>query len=190
MESPRPHNPLGEIPSRLESGYPHKEKEMTIYIVIAAILVLPMYFIWSVIHEFSHLIAAKATVGVSEWEIKPYPHIYNGKLRWSGYYASLKKSPTKKQTAAIYLAPRVPDLAAASLLPWTVLLPAPVAFLAAAFCMAGLVDLFVGSLGISDLSDLKRAAKASGYSPWYLRMAGFGNIFLSLILLALVLVLL
>ena len=48
----------------------------------------------------------------------------------------------------------------------------PLAIFWLIFCSGALVDLLVGSFGISDRSDLKRASAALDISPWWLRVGG------------------
>ena len=46
--------------------------------VLCSALFIASSFAWVIIHEFSHLIAAKLTCGVSKWEMKVWPCKLNG----------------------------------------------------------------------------------------------------------------
>lgn len=134
------------------------------------------YFTWTVIHEVSHIIAASLVGKISEPKIIPYPHftIKNGKKffyfaraswRWEDGY------PTDKKRGFVSLAPRVANLLNC------VLLILNLAFFSSnlilIFCLGGLVDLAVGSIGFRKKSDLRRAARRLKVSPWIFRVVGW-----------------
>lgn len=145
-------------------------------IILGVILAIASYFAWTAIHEFSHLFMAKKLVGVNKWKMKLYPHrAEDGSLRWGAVWYWMDRQPTDKEQAAISLAPRAPDLLAAGLFAAGGLLSGPLAILWFVFWGAGVVDLVNGSIGKSELSDLKRAAKALKKNPWWIRLAGFGT---------------
>ena len=41
------------------------------------------HYLWTTIHEFAHLIAAKLVFGISEWEMKVRPCELNGRKIYS-----------------------------------------------------------------------------------------------------------
>ena len=61
------------------------------------------------------------------------------------------------------------------------LFPIPWNYIWLIFWGAGLIDLLVGSLGISPYSDLRRAAESLNINPYILRVIGFALITLSII---------
>ncbi|MHA2426416.1 MAG: hypothetical protein ACXADB_00050 [Candidatus Hermodarchaeia archaeon] len=138
---------------------------------LAAILTL---FLWNVIHEMSHVLAAKIFGNVKEWSIKPYPHKHNGKFRFAGAYWTWDgDSPANGVRGCIDLAPRIMNVVAIELLIVALFISGPAQILLLIFCAGGIIDLFVGSIGYSDNSDLQKAAKRLEIHPWKIRIAGF-----------------
>ena len=139
---------------------------MLIFSIIAAILVYPL---WMWIHEISHIRMADKLIGVTDVEMKLYPHMYGGSFWWAFVFYRLQRAPRKQEQFLISLAPRIPDLIACAL--------APLAFLFGIYPLGillagGIIDLFVGSLGRSPLSDLQKAASTGYMSEWELRGPG------------------
>lgn len=142
------------------------------YILFAAFT----YLSWTVIHEVSHIAAASMVGKISEPKIIPYPHFTkkDGKKnfyfaraawKWEGGY------PSDKKRAFVSLAPRIPNLLAC------ILLILDMVFLSSnlllIFCIGGLVDLAIGSIGYREKSDLRRAATRLNASPWIFRVVGW-----------------
>jgi len=131
-----------------------------------------------------HLSAAQTLVGVKWYKIRPYPHFMDGKLYFASIQYILEREPTEEEQAIISIAPRAAGLIACIALPfvaltgwwWLMILVA-----------GGVVDTFVGSLGIREHSDLRRAAKNAKMSPWQLRAAGMVAVFCSWLWLVLAL---
>lgn len=146
---------------------------------VAVGLALPAYFLWSVLHELSHIYAAKRLVGVTNWRIRPWPQVRDGTLLWGSAEYVLSRAASPREEAGILLAPRGLDLVGAIGFIMTPMFQGPWFSVWGVLFGAGLLDLALGSLGISDISDLKRSSRALGWSPWYLRVAGFSVILLS-----------
>ena len=65
------------------------------------------------------------------------------------------------------------DVIAIELLIVTLFISGPAQILLLIFCAGGIIDLFVGSIGYSEGSDLRKAAKRLETDPWKIRIAGF-----------------
>jgi len=125
----------------------------------------------------SHIIAAHLTVGVIRWKInlflmlENFPHnIKNMRFAECIYYP--KREIMSREKGIISLAPRIPDIVFAFLTPITALVNEPYCYILTILFGGSLIDLFVGSEGISDRSDLKRAADSLNINPWVLRIIG------------------
>ena len=154
-------------------------------IIVGALLVIPAFFLWTSIHELSHLAAAKLLVGADLEEMKLYPHVDPvAGFRWGSVQWRWKgRPPTDKAWAGIMFAPRLPNLAAALGFPFVGLLPVTGTLFVAlcVFVGAGLVDLGNGSMGMGKYSDLRRGAGYLKKSPWLFRIAGFSAIAVSVL---------
>jgi len=142
-----------------------------IWVYILAAIV--SWLLWNVIHEMSHVVAAKAFGKVKSWTIKPYPHMHNGSFRFAGAYWDWEGDPPA--TAArgmISLAPRIMNFLAIELIIITFFLSGMAKLLLLIFCLGGVVDMFVGSIGYGKRSDLRRGAERLEISPWKIRTAG------------------
>lgn len=130
------------------------------------------YILWVGIHEISHMVMAKILLQGSNFELHLLPsyHLDRG---WVFGYCRCRYSidaSTWKQ-GVFFLAPRIPNILAAIALQFVY--PTTMASLALVIIIgAGLIDLIVGSLGISPISDLQRASTLFNISPWYLRIGG------------------
>lgn len=143
------------------------------------------YFLWALIHEMSHVMAAMRTVGVSWYSLRVYPHFGFGRFNWASCIYFVKKDPSRREQALISLAPRIMGTVAATLFPLSGILINSygvdmITAIPLIFLVSGILDVIVGSLGISDSSDLVIAASALQISPWKIRVAGFLLAFLSL----------
>jgi len=141
-----------------------------------------VWFLWTVFHEASHAVAAKALLKARDFQFKLYPHMSrdNGFFFASASWTVLSTSRTDKKEAMVLLAPRVMNLVAVIAFPFLLLFSGPVAVAWAIFWGAGLVDLFVGSLGISKASDIRRAGKLLNFNPNVIRILGFAAIIASI----------
>jgi len=140
------------------------------FLTIGIVLTLVFGILWTVVHEFSHLIAAKLTCGVSEWEMKVLPHKVDGEK----YAGSVRYYPiryrTRKVKAFISLAPFISSTVACILLPIAVMSKS-IIFIA--FMVAGIVDHLSGSMVPKDIRwDMPHAAKNLNISLWKLRTCG------------------
>jgi len=149
------------------------------------ILELPLvWFLWTSAHEASHVIASGIVAKITDVKWWLYPHrdeqgnFYFAKVQWSWDPNTVKPN----DLAITYLAPRFMNVIAALALPFAVLFPLPWMIAWIIFWGAGIVDFFVGSMGISEYSDLKRAAAALNINPNMIRVAGFASITLSVVL--------
>lgn len=143
-----------------------------VYYTLTAIVT---FFAWALIHEMSHVIALKKTVGLQSYKLFLYPHMHNKRFYWARIRYMPTYQPSSKQQFIISMAPRVPDYVGVlllSLIAWFVA-PALWSELLVLFLAGSLVDLFVGSLGISKSSDLQVASRAVGskFSVWNWRVA-------------------
>jgi len=146
-------------------------------IAVLVLLTALSYFPWNYIHEMSHVLMAKLRVGVAKYELKLLPYkdpVYGWRFGSCKYW--LLEEPTEKDQAFISLAPRIPDALAVIMFALTGLFSGWLAVVWAAFWGAGLIDLGVGSMGISEHSDLRKAAKSAGYTPWLYRIFGWSAI--------------
>lgn len=154
---------------------------MWIYILI--IVFIPIcYFVWTIIHELSHIYMAHKTIGINHWELDLIPKIdiKNFQFIFAYCFYTSKRQGTWKEKTFIYIAPRFPDFLGILALPFTCYIPEPYFWFAIIFCGGAIVDLFVGSLGISKKSDLRKAANEMRISPWWWRIFGFCIIICSL----------
>lgn len=152
---------------------------MTVVLLILAVPVL--LFVWTCIHELAHLVAAKLIVGADLIEFRPWPHTGDKGFRWGSVSWFWYREPTAKESAFVSLAPRIPNLVAALLLPVSLLLPYPWSWIVGGFLGAGLVDFLNGSVGKSEHSDLRKASVRLQVSPWLLRVIGLVAILVSLL---------
>lgn len=146
--------------------------------------VLLVYLLWTIIHEASHVLAANEISPVKDVRFWFYPHKdENGKF----YFARVKWSWEPWPIASdlvlgtVYLAPRIPDFFATLLFPHGYLFPSPWCYVWYIFWGGGLIDLFVGSLGIRKYSDLQISSTLLKLNPWTLRLCGFFMIAMSLL---------
>lgn len=140
------------------------------------------YFLWSYIHEMSHITAAKKTVGLRWYSLKIYPHIGFGRFNWASCIYWCKREPTPKEQAIISLAPRISGAIALLLLPASGLLyDGSIASGALSiFLASGAIDVTIGSIGYGENSDLMQAASAMRVSPWKMRLVGLVAVIVSL----------
>lgn len=155
------------------------------YIWLLWILEIPfVWFLWTILHEASHVIAAKSVTDLSDVKWWLYPHrdeagnFYFAKVQWN--WDASKVSDT--ENAAVYLAPRLMNIVAAIAFPFAFLLPLAWMIAWIIFWGAGLVDFIVGSMGQSEYSDLRLAAKHMKINPNILRGTGYAIISTSIIL--------
>jgi len=154
---------------------------MIAMILVGILLAVASYFGWCYIHEMSHILMAKATVGIYTYVLRIFPHKYPGVgWRWAACQYVFKTQPTSKQRAAISLAPRIPDTIALIMFALTGLFTGWAALIWGICWGAGVIDTITGSLGISEHSDLRVAATRLDKNPWWFRVAGFVGIAASL----------
>ena len=149
-------------------------------VLFAILLSLASYFAWTYIHEMAHLLMAKKLVGVTKYEMKLYPHRYNGELRWGSVKYWMKRQSTDDEDYFISIAPRLPNMLACALFPLAAFMNGWFALVWMIFWGAGIVDLMYGSIGWSEYSDLIQAAVSKKINPWRLRLLGFGAAALSI----------
>ena len=137
------------------------------------------YVVWAYIHEYTHLLIAKKLVGVNSYTIKLYPHNHSvlGFVFASVSY-QLKRNITSTERAKISFAPRIPDLFALILFPFTSNLDLFWIILIG----GGLIDTIRGSFVFSPTSDIKKYCEA-----WELKISHVRTIQLSLVGLSLIL---
>ena len=141
-------------------------------ILLVAILAVPTYFLWSFLHETSHLLAYFATTKVYKWRMKFWPHIDNGRLRFGALRVQCDYISLQREWG-IGLAPRMLGglacVAFALCAQW--LGGLGLAAVGTVAC-GGVVDTLFGSIGWSDRSDVVKAARSLGVDPWAIRIPG------------------
>ena len=162
--------------NNLKSG-----NKMTVAIIITVVCSPLLFLLWASIHEYSHLFAVKSYVRVIRSKIKLYPH-RNESLGfvWASIRWHTNRRLTMRELAWVSFAPRWAGIIALVLFPLWSLMPSPEASLIwGVIWGGGLIDVFVGSLGISVNSDLRRASYGWNISPWILRISGMSAIIVS-----------
>jgi len=144
-------------------------------LIVSIVALVPAFFIWSAIHEYSHYFVASHQRKIVGVEFKIYPHVDpEAGFRWaaiSWFYPEIP--PLNGEQALIFIAPRFPDLLSVLLTPFVWLMPWP--WLGALWLVlmgAGLIDLTVGSIGHNKLSDLKRFCELGNHDIWVWRILG------------------
>jgi len=148
---------------------------MTATLIAVAVTAPFAFILWALLHEVAHLTAVRMFRNVSWYRIVPAPHWNDaGAFQWASVEWTHTGEPlTPGEAAVVKLAPRAPDLLAALLTPvvaayvetWVGAIPL-------VLIGAGLVDLLIGSLGISPASDLRVASEALQWPPMKLRVLG------------------
>lgn len=158
---------------------------MNWYEWVLLVLELPVvWFIWTALHELSHIAMAKMFLNITKVDYWLYPHFDRANNFYFArveYHHDLTKEITNIKDALISLAPRIMNLIAVISFVFFSLFPIPWNYIWLIFWGAGLIDLFVGSFGISPYSDLRRAAESLNINPYILRVIGFALIALSII---------
>ena len=146
------------------------------------LVVIFSYFFHAYLHEYLHLIAAKVTVGVDKYKIKVYPHI-DSKLGfvWASVWTIRSSVANKFQNGIIYFSPRFANIFFIGLI--ICLQKFELSIYWKIFIASSMVDLFVGSLGISEKSDLKMYSKFWNLNPWVPRLVGIAASIFSLVIL-------
>ena len=124
--------------------------------------VLATFFVWALIHEMSHVVAYKYTVGLYSYKVILYPHVYNNRFYFASMSGRAKRQPSASQQFIISMAPRVPDYIAILAIAFLCTFTEPELWsrLLVVFLAGSIIDLFVGSMGIDKGSDLQVAAGA------------------------------
>lgn len=129
--------------------------------------------IWTLIHEFSHLAAAKLIRPILSWKLYPIPGMYEGNWYWARI-TWVYQLPEMSGWEVFFtsIAPRMPGIVAGILFMFLSLLSGPFQILWIIFWGFGLIDFIWGSIGRSPASDLQKASEAVGWNPWILRIIG------------------
>lgn len=155
---------------------------MVVWIITTVLCVVVFFFMWTYIHEYSHLLAVRFTVGEEWHEINIVPKIEGTAIRWGYIRYMTKRTPTNSDDFVISLAPRFPNLIALGLLPWATYLPGLLGWVVSLFLLTGLVDFYSGSMGFHEESDLKIAVGHNKRWLWAFRFVGVGLALSSLML--------
>lgn len=131
------------------------------------------YITWTVFHELSHAAIVYLIGAGKNLKLKLLPHMYKGTFRIAAMEWTATRGLSKGELIALYLAPRVMDVAAAIALQFLTFSMSPFSIPLQIFLIGGIVDLLWGSIGKSQYSDLVRASYYVDISPWYLRIGGF-----------------
>ena len=151
--------------------------------LIFALCVPVVWFLWTVLHEVSHVAMARAFRKLERVKFWLWPHFDENN---NFYFARVKfwwreGGPLNKwEMAAMKFAPRIMNLVAAICFPFLASFGLPGMLFWGLFWGAGLVDFIVGSLGIRPQSDLRTGAEALGVNPMVFRVVGFFIILVSI----------
>lgn len=145
--------------------------------------VVATWFLWTVLHELSHVAVARMFRKLTAVKFKLWPH----KDKEGNFYFARVQfwweegGPlTNVEEALMKLAPRVLNIAAAIAFPFLASFSWPVGLLIwGVLWGGGLIDFFVGSLGISPQSDLRVAADKLGVNHNVIRVIGLFIILMS-----------
>jgi hypothetical protein len=137
------------------------------------------YPLWTFLHEASHVLVASLMSPLKEVRWWLYPHrdeagsFFFARVQWLW-----ESQPTHNKWwwAALYSAPRAMNLIASVFFPLSFLFETPWSFAWMILWGAGLIDFFVGSIGRSEHSDLRRTASVLSFDPIVLRALGFCTI--------------
>ena len=149
-----------------------------LWITLGLIVAIATFFSWTIIHELCHLAALRLVKApLVRYKIVPYPHKYDGKFYWGRITYMLEEPLDKKQQVWVSYAPRVADYVGI----WFLVIFTCFTsfnftnFLIVVFLFGSVVDLFVGSLGISPSSDLKRYSNSN--TKWMNRVTQMISVF-------------
>lgn len=153
---------------------------MELHEILSELVVV--WFLWTFLHELSHAVFAKVLLKAKDFKYKLFPHIDENKkfLFASVSWMATEENKNDTKEAIVLLAPKVMNVVAAIAFPFLLLLPMPFAMAWAILWGAGLVDLFVGSLGISSESDIRRAGKLLNFNSNVIRILGLTTILASI----------
>lgn len=148
------------------------------------LVVIFSYFFHAHLHEYLHLLATKITVGVDKYKIKVYPHI-DSKLGfvWASVWTARAREANNFENGIIYFSPRFANILFAVIIALMCLQEFELSIYWKIFIASSMVDLFVGSLGVSEKSDLQMYSKYWNLNPWIPRLAGVAVSIFSLIIL-------
>jgi hypothetical protein len=152
-------------------------------IIISLLLVFPL---WSIIHELSHITAAKLVFhDISPWKIIPWPHKHEGKFYWArcSYTIPLSASYYDEQSD-VWSAPRIADWVLGGIF-IIVGIFYPIALI---FAVGAVIDIFVGTLGIDKQSDIQLEATLSNKNIWSLRIRNIVSIILFMMVIISILI--
>lgn len=153
----------------------------SLYVLMFLCFCAMSYFAWLFIHEASHILAAHCLFGVKNWSIKLLPEKHGDTIWWGSCKYQPEFQPMSSELAQVALAPRIPNLIACALLPLAPIFSFPFSVFWVIFFGAGLIDLLVGSFGISEYSDLRKAAAGLSIDPNFIRFIGLFCLFCSVI---------
>ena len=147
--------------------------EIAVYVVFS----IMTFFLWTTIHELSHIAAAMIVGNVEEWSIKPYPNkAKDGHWRFaSASWIWKGGAPSLKRQGMVNVAPMFSSTFAISLVSITFFLTGIAKMLMLIFCAGAVINLISGSTGLSEFSDLKRASKRLSINKWIIRVGGFAT---------------
>lgn len=142
-------------------------------LVIYALTALAAFFVWAAIHELSHLFAVKQYRKDVQSSIKLYPHRSDGRIVFAEALWNCTPDLTAKEFAVVSFAPRITDIL--GVLATVIVCHVTGAFGHVLTVLLGgsIVDLMVGSTGISEESDMRQYAAGWSVSPWVFRISGF-----------------
>lgn len=154
---------------------------LTGFLIMILFGVTPCFFLWAFIHEMAHVLTAMWLVGVKTWKIHLLPQRNEYGFTFAHCKWTWESPPTNLESGLISIAPRVPNIIACFAFMFFSFFSFPFNYLWFLIWGSGLIDMIWGSWGISETSDLRKASKYLGISPWTFRILGFSCIFISVI---------
>lgn len=144
------------------------------YLIVGLLMLASVasFFTWSYIHEMSHVIAARYTVGIEWYRLKLYPHKSEHGWYWASVSYMPLEMPTSKDKAIISLAPWVAGIIAAIAFPFCLLMPFWISVGWMIFWGGGVVDLINGSASDSAGADIIKASQHLDIPRWKLSLLG------------------
>lgn len=150
--------------------------------ILLVLGIVAAWFLWTVLHELSHVAMARIFRKLVSVKFILFPHkdeegnFYFARVQF--WYEGEPLKPVEE--AMVNLAPRIMNIAAAIALPFISCFGLAGMLVWGVIWGAGLVDFFVGSLGMSPVSDLQVAAAKLGVNHNVIRVIGFFIILVSL----------
>jgi len=142
-------------------------------IFMLVLLAIPTHFIWTVIHELSHLLIAKKTVGVDKYKFRPYPHKNNGHWVFGSVLYWPSRDMTERDVFDISIAPMYPAIVACFIAPLWALFPGFWGVLVWMFAAGGIMNVIRFATSRHKDSDVACVIDACRWPGWLVRALAF-----------------